>query len=575
MSIVASPAPSTRAGARAADTAAVLWICPDGKSAPALRRRLESRAGWFVADSEEEALSLACRGPFGVIVVSPTTHEQALEQILADAGDAATTLLFVGRRPPHSHLSAVNGLTIRHLTDPSAPDVLEQIVEDYLERRRLLQIERELNQQLLLLQSRLDKLSKNLTAEGVQSTASLLRLYHVVSGLSGLTTPREVAELVVSTAARMMHSNRVCLLVPDADGECLTVAAAAGTGVQNLENCRIPIGAPVAGEAFANGRSVLVRDDRPPTGWNSRQDGEIIRSLPFIAITLVGPDCPVAVLCVSEPEGREAYTQESLTGLQAITDAAAIALANQLRGQERNEARDSVMMAMAKLAESRDPETGTHLERVQNYCRILAEELARTDKYRETITPAFIGTLVWSSPLHDIGKVGVPDHILLKPGRLTPEEFEIMKRHAVIGGDTIKALRTKGRRQDFLRMAMDIAYHHHEKFDGSGYPHELSGEDIPLAARIMALADVYDALTSARVYKAPVPHAEAVDMIRQGSGGHFDPGICEAFLRREGEFEKLAEELADTDEVFPSTASRGESGPGAPTNVSSRTGGPG
>ena len=192
------------------------------------------------------------------------------------------------------------------------------------------------------------------------------------------------------------------------------------------------------------------------------------------------------------------------------------------------------------------PETGKHLERVQDYCRLLAESLAELPKYRDAITPGFIETLVRSSPLHDIGKVGVPDHILLKPGALSPEEFVIMKRHSNIGGDTIKALFKEGHQQDFLEMAMEIAYHHHEKFDGSGYPDGLRSTDIPLAARILALADVYDALTTVRVYKKAKSHREAYEIILKGGGSHFDPDVVDAFCLREQEFEKLASELADT-----------------------------
>jgi putative two-component system response regulator len=155
--------------------------------------------------------------------------------------------------------------------------------------------------------------------------------------------------------------------------------------------------------------------------------------------------------------------------------------------------------------------------------------------------------MVRSSPLHDIGKVGTPDHILLKPGRLTPEEFEVMKRHSVIGGDAIRDLIAQGRTQPFLQMGMEIAYHHHEKYDGSGYPAGLAGQDIPLPARIMALADVYDALTSRRPYKDPMPHERAAAIIREGRGYHFDPDVVDAFDAREAAFQQMALTLKDDD----------------------------
>ena len=162
-----------------------------------------------------------------------------------------------------------------------------------------------------------------------------------------------------------------------------------------------------------------------------------------------------------------------------------------------------------------------------------------------TIKGDFVETIVRSAPLHDIGKVGVPDHILLKPGRLTPEEFEIIKRHSTVGGDTIRSVIEQGPSQGFLEMGMIIAYHHHEKYDGSGYPAGMAGEAIPLPARIMAVADVYDALTSQRVYKKAMPHEEAAEIIRRDSGSHFDPDVVEAFLAREAEFKALAREYSD------------------------------
>jgi putative two-component system response regulator len=218
---------------------------------------------------------------------------------------------------------------------------------------------------------------------------------------------------------------------------------------------------------------------------------------------------------------------------------------NQIRREERNEARDATILALAKLAEHRDPETGAHLERVQHYCRLLSRSLAETSRYAALIDNEFVDHIVRSSPLHDIGKVGIPDSVLLKAGRLTVDEFEVMKRHAAIGGDTLRPLVVKGRGQTFLQMGMDIAYCHHEKFDGTGYPRGLAGEAIPLAARILSLADVYDALTSKRVYKEAMSHDEAAFIIRRESAAHFDPDVVNAFNRCESEFRRLAEEMRD------------------------------
>ena len=201
---------------------------------------------------------------------------------------------------------------------------------------------------------------------------------------------------------------------------------------------------------------------------------------------------------------------------------------------------DVTIIALAKLAEFRDPETGEHLQRMREHARNIAVELWEKPAYRGRIDDEFIQNLYKSTPLHDIGKVGIPDHILLKPGRLDPDEFEIMKKHTVLGGSTVsQAITLAGMKKSFLDMGRDIAYYHHERWNGGGYPEGLREEDIPLPARITALADVYDALRSPRVYKPPLPHEEARRIIAEECDGHFDPDIREIFLRTEESFEQV------------------------------------
>lgn len=200
------------------------------------------------------------------------------------------------------------------------------------------------------------------------------------------------------------------------------------------------------------------------------------------------------------------------------------------------ESRELIIFSLAKLAESRDPETGAHLERMREYCRILADTLAQSRRYHDCIDGQFVQLLYLTSPLHDIGKVGIPDRVLLKPGRLTPEEFEIMKQHTIIGASTLEAAANAHPEARFLAMARDIALTHHERFDGKGYPRQLAGDAIPLCGRIAALADVYDALTTARVYKAAYSADAAHNIILEGRGTQFDPDVVEAFLRCEEQF---------------------------------------
>ncbi len=213
--------------------------------------------------------------------------------------------------------------------------------------------------------------------------------------------------------------------------------------------------------------------------------------------------------------------------------------------------RDVAIFGLAKLAESRDPDTGEHLDRIRNYCQILADQLSRHGPYRSEITPQFIEDIYRSSPLHDIGKVGIPDAVLLKPGRLTREEFEIMKRHTVIGAEALLQAVEFSTCGSFLDMAIAIARHHHERFDGKGYPDGIVGYDIPLAARITALADVFDALTTARVYKPAYAPDVARHMIEEEVGNHFDPVVVEAFQDRYRDFICVYEATRSPDLVPP------------------------
>jgi len=210
---------------------------------------------------------------------------------------------------------------------------------------------------------------------------------------------------------------------------------------------------------------------------------------------------------------------------------------------------DVTINAMASLAETRDNETGNHIRRTQHYVKVLAEKVRFNPRFAHFLNDdKTIELLFKSAPLHDIGKVGIPDRILLKPGRFEPEEFEIMKTHTTLGRDAIlQAEKDLGVEMPFLKYAKEIAYSHQEKWDGSGYPEGLSGDDIPISARLMAVADVYDALISRRVYKAPMPHEKAVEIIKEGKGTHFDPDMADAFLELQDEFKKIAATYADSD----------------------------
>jgi response regulator RpfG family c-di-GMP phosphodiesterase len=299
------------------------------------------------------------------------------------------------------------------------------------------------------------------------------------------------------------------------------------------------------------------------------------------------------VYTVGEPEGNVPHTIEivaagamlgaiqvddagasgrGLTGLQcalleSLAASAAIASRNLVRRRERDEAQHATILAIAKLCEQRDNETGKHLERVSEFSRLIAEGLLEDGWHSETITREWIEALARSAPLHDIGKVGIPDHVLHKPGKLTPEEWEVMKRHAELGAQTLRSVMNGSSSrpanpsgdqpgsQGFLEMSLEIAWCHHERWDGGGYPRGLAGDEIPLSARIVAIADVYDALTTERPYKHPWTHEQAMSWILEGSGSHFDPRAVDAFVQRASEADRIRVRLADEPEDLARMAS--------------------
>ena len=233
------------------------------------------------------------------------------------------------------------------------------------------------------------------------------------------------------------------------------------------------------------------------------------------------------------------------------------------RMRENEQIKEASLHAMAVLAETRDHETGNHLQRTQAYVEALALQLRRHPEHAQTLSESDCRQIARAAPLHDIGKIGIPDAILQKPGRLTPQEFEVMKRHAAIGGEAIATAMARAAADpslaapqgpsalSFLEIARQIASCHHEKWDGSGYPAGLSGRQIPLPARLMALADVYDALRCRRVYKDPMPLEQVEAMIEDGRGRHFDPLVVDAYLEVRQTFLEISRRYEDEPHQAP------------------------
>lgn len=206
---------------------------------------------------------------------------------------------------------------------------------------------------------------------------------------------------------------------------------------------------------------------------------------------------------------------------------------------------DVTIKSMAILAEYRDNETGKHIQRTQQYTLLLAEQLKAYERFKDYLTDEAVNLLGKSTPLHDIGKVGVQDEVLLKPGLFTEQEFDKMKLHTIYGGEIIKKAQLELGEESFLKMAWEITMTHHEKWDGSGYPRGLRGEEIPISGRIVALADVYDALRSERVYKPEISHERSVEIINDGKNKHFDPDVVDAFIELNDAFYRISSDYAD------------------------------
>ena len=214
------------------------------------------------------------------------------------------------------------------------------------------------------------------------------------------------------------------------------------------------------------------------------------------------------------------------------------------RTEECNRSRDITIHALIGLLEIRNIESCNHTRRTQWMMQALCEHLRLKTPYQSILTPAYINELYSTSPLHDIGKVGIPDSILLKPGKLTAEEFEFMKKHTTFGVDALKSEESEPVNISFIKTASELIGTHHEKYDGSGYPNGLSGKEIPLSGRLMAIIDVYDALVSARVYKSAYSHAAAMQIIAEGRGHHFDPEIVDAFFEIEEEIKSIENQFS-------------------------------
>jgi response regulator RpfG family c-di-GMP phosphodiesterase len=406
----------------------------------------------------------------------------------------------------------------------------------------------------------LDELNERLADEVERKTRRLQILYHFTRALSEAETVDTVLDLIVDAARQATGSGRISILLRAApsgggstsdDPEYLTCARAYGIEPEVAEQIRIKSADGIAGSVFTTGKTV-VAEAYPNAGAVAPEDrrylSDVFLSTPLASASLTTQEETLGVINVTNKEEAVPFSEEEIECIRSIADAGAVALHNQIHRKRLKDAVKVLLLTVGRLAEYRDEETGSHLERVREYARILAESLAEAPAYRRIVSAAFIEDLYQAAPMHDIGKVGIPDDILNKCSALTAEEFNIMKNHTEIGRRTLQLALKETGPVPLLQMCVDIAYGHHERYDGRGYPRGIAGQDIPLAARIITLVDAYDAMTSRRCYKAPIPHEQAVERIRTAGGAHFDPDVVQAFLRRAAEFDATRRRLTDMEE---------------------------
>ncbi len=365
--------------------------------------------------------------------------------------------------------------------------------------------------------------------------------------LAAAGTIDEIVEHTLDATAGLLCRENVTILRPTPDGDSLAIAGKLGAANNTNEQVDVPANGSAIGRLLSGQDAFLTT-----TGDESSQDfcdaeRDLLCRTPSVSVPLCGPGHAVGVLVVAATGYDHAVSALDLVYMDLIGNMAGAAIQDALSRQETEDAQASIVIALATLAEYRDADTGLHLDRVTRYSLLLAEKLRQEGPYCELITDQLVADLERAVVLHDIGKVAIPDRILLKPGKLTTEEFNVMKTHTTTGARTIGRLVRRTPGVSFLLAAQEIAHSHHEWINGCGYPQGLAGDDIPLVARITTVADVYDAITTRRPYKEPMSHEKAAEIIYNSSGTQFDVHIVEAFSACEGEFRSLAYELADED----------------------------
>ncbi len=393
----------------------------------------------------------------------------------------------------------------------------------------------------------IEVLNQKLSSEVASKTQRLERLYRFVRRLNQATSEGEIFDLVMEAVRESTGCRRVSIMTYDEHLRKLICRRAVGIDPKVAEDVVVDTDSGIAGQVFTTGTTVVARAvDRGSSSENRNYRADDFMSTPLVSTFMMSGERRLGVLNVTDKSDGSPFTTEETECLRSIADSAAIALHNEERRSSLTKSIRALLLTVGRLSEYRDEETGLHLERVAEYAKILSQRLCGKPAYRGVVDDSFVENLFQAAPLHDVGKVGISDEILNKPGKLTDEEFQIMKTHTTIGEHTLASALEETGPNALLQMCVDIAYCHHERYDGKGYPRGIAGDDIPLAARIISIVDAYDAITSARCYKQGLSHDKAVEIIRKDSGSHFDPHLVEAFLEVTDKFDEIRRSKADS-----------------------------
>jgi response regulator RpfG family c-di-GMP phosphodiesterase len=472
-----------------------------------IQKRLE-REGYEVTsvDNAKDALQLFQENSFDTVISDIRMEEmdglELLKNLQRQRRDVPI-IMVTGAPSLDTAQESIKEGAYDYITKPIERDILINTVERALEKKRL-------NDQLREYQ-------QNLELKVREQTKRLFDIYKFANKLNSLDTLENVVNYVVDFVADLMYSKRVSIMLLDQKGEYLTIKGHTGLDEQITRNTRIKKGEPIAGKVLETGKPMIVDDISSVKAESDRySEYKSFISFPLMQVALKSNDTPLGIINVTNRFGDQPFTREDLENLDFIAHTASVAINNQLKSIEIEKSYFNTMRALAAAVEAKDRYTRGHSDRVKTYAVELATRLGL---FGETIS-----TIEYACLLHDIGKIGIPDCIIQKDRDLTEEEYRQVMEHPAKGEGIIRVI-------PFLEPARPIIRHHHERFDGAGYPDGIREKEIELGARIIAIADTYDAMTTERPYRGPLPKDHVISVLKEEKGKQFDPELVDIFVK--------------------------------------------